>query len=393
MARRPLLATYLAVTRPKERGLVSAQTAARPEGAVIWAVCAKPDDLDTVRTLARRLSDDGEDITIIATLPDGNGPDVTPNTRRATRAFLDHSAPQLVLWLGAPLDPTIFYEIGKRGLPCVLAQGSDTTLTQATGRRVPGLLRYCLRQCGDVLTVDDATTNQFIKAGANPSTTRAIGVLEDAIDPPSFDEDLRAELAAQFNVRPLWLAANVPTPEIPMIIGAYRQAARRAHRTLLILTPRNVQDAGAIADLLRDDGLSVACRHRGEPARDATQIYLAATDDGLGLWSRLSSITYLGGSLSDGEIVDPFIPALLGSAVLSGPKIERHSAHFQRLAQVNAVQQVTTIDGLGSAVERLLATDLAATQAHAAWDVTSRGADATNDMLHVIYSYLDQADH
>ena len=161
----------------------------------------------------------------------------------------------------------------------------------------------------------------------------------------------------------------------------------------MIITPRDTKDADAIADALRQDGLSVACRHRDEQGKGATQSYLAATDDGLGLWCRLSSITYLGGSLSDGNIIDPFTPALLGSAVLSGPQIKSHTSHFSRLMEAGAVKQVSTIDGLGHAVESLLSTDLAATQAHAAWDVTSRGADASSDLVNVIYSYLDQAEH
>lgn len=393
MARRALIAAYLAVTRPKERGLVSDDTPPRPEGAVIWAVCAKPDDLGTVETLVRRLSDDGEDITIVATLPDGSGTEVTPNTRNAARAFLDHWNPQLVLWLGAPLDPAVCYEMARRGSACVVALANTTTLAQTTGRRIIGATRFCLQICRDILTIDDAATSQFIKAGANPAQTRAVGLLEDAVDPPQYDDDIRSTLASHFNTRPLWLAADLPLAEVPAIIAAYRQAARRAHRTLLIITTRDKTDADEIADALRQDGLSIACRHRNEQAKDATQVYLAATDDGLGLWCRLSSITYLGGSISDGNIIDPFTPALLGSAVLSGPQIKSHTSHFTRLAVAGAIKQVSTIDGLGRAVESLLSTNLAATQAHAAWDVTSRGADATSDLVNVIYSYLDQADH
>ncbi|MFT5652010.1 MAG: 3-deoxy-D-manno-octulosonic-acid transferase, partial [Yoonia sp.] len=114
------------------------------------------------------------------------------------------------------------------------------------------------------------------------------------------------------------------------------------------------------------------------------------TDEGLGLWCRLSSITYIGGSLSDGISPDPFVPALVGSAIVAGPRHDAHETHFRRLLGAGAIKQVITLGGLGRAIEDLLATDLAAQQAHAAWDVTSQGADATNDLMSVIYTYLDQ---
>ena len=34
----------------------------------------------------------------------------------------------------------------------------------------------------------------------------------------------------------------------------------------------------------------------------------------------------------------------------------------------------------------------AAQLAHAAWDVTSRGADATNDLVTLIYTFIDRLD-
>ncbi|MFT5865872.1 MAG: 3-deoxy-D-manno-octulosonic-acid transferase [Gammaproteobacteria bacterium] len=392
MVQSSLFAAYLAATRPIERGAVPKDVQPRPSGALIWAICASSDHRYAMDTLSRRLSDDGEAVTIVSTLASPADPDVptTPNTRHATRAFLQHWQPQLILWVGGSLDPAVVFEISKSDAPAVMIEADGANIAKTPGRHVPGLLRQCLQTFAEILTIDDADTPKLLKAGANPDTLHAIGVLDDAVAPPPCDDTVRSSLTTRLSARPMWLAADIPLAEVATIAAAYRHAARRAHKTLLIVTPRHGDDTKAMEDAFRCDGLSIACRHHGEQPKEATQIYVVDTDEGLGLWCRLSSITYLGGSLSDGISPDPFVPALVGSAIVTGPHQEAHQTHFDRLLNVGAIKQVSTSDKLGGAIEDLLATDLAAQQALAAWDVTSQGADATNDLMSVIYTYLDQ---
>ena len=392
MIQSSLFAAYLAATRPVERGAVPQDVQPRPSGALIWAICASAHHRRAMDTLCSRLSDEGEVVTIVSTLafPANRNVPTTPNTRQTTRGFLQHWKPQLILWVGGPLDPAVVFEISKSGAPAVMIEADGTSIAKTPGRHVPGLLRQCLQTFAEILTIDDVDTPKLLKAGANPDTLHAIGVLDDAVAPPPCDDTVRSSLTTRLGARPMWLAADIPMAEIATIAAAYRHAARRAHRTLLIVTPRRTEDTKAMEDAFRRDGLSIACRHHGEQPKEATQIYLVDTEEGLGLWFRLSSITYLGGSLSDGVSPDPFVPALVGSAIVAGPHQDAHQTHFDRLLNAGAIKQVSTADGLGSAIEALLATDLAAQQAHAAWDVTSQGADATNELMSVIYTYLDQ---
>jgi 3-deoxy-D-manno-octulosonic-acid transferase len=180
--------------------------------------------------------------------------------------------------------------------------------------------------------------------------------------------------------------------DLAYVSAAHRYAARRAHRTLLILAPRHSSDSTEMVATLRAGGFSVACRTQDEQPKEATQIYVADPEDGLGLWCRLAPITYLGGSLSDGQICDPFAPATVGSAVLAGPTIVAYKSHYDRLLAADALQAVASAANLGRVVESMLATALAAQLATNAWDVTSRGADATNKLVSLIYTHLDKAD-
>jgi len=322
------LRAYLRLVQPRDANL--ATPLPRPDGMVIWAVCANPRQVAAMDRLSDQLKDDGEDVTVLTTTPDAD----QPRSRHATRIFIDHWRPDLVLWAGGPLDPAVMFEIEHAAIPRLLVGASADTIALTYGRLFPGLLRRFLRGFGDVLTTYEDVTKQAIKAGASPDHTRFIGRLEAGIPVPSCNETERATLATTFSARPIWLAADLPYAELSILHRAYRDAARRAHRTLLILAPRNTSDGKKIAADLRADGLSVARRGAGEMPKDAT--------------------------------------------------------HFGRLSTAKAVTQIDDPADFGRAIEMLLATDHAARQAHAAWDVTSQGADATNDLVTTIYVYLDQ---
>ena len=94
---------------------------------------------------------------------------------------------------------------------------------------------------------------------------------------------------------------------------------------------------------------------------EMVQIFVADTDDEMGLWYRLAPITYLGGSLDpDADAADPYEPAALGSVVVHGTNVGASRARIARLANANATVEIATSAELGDAVFRLLAPDRAA---------------------------------
>lgn len=392
MARSSILSAYLATLNPTEKGMVGPNTPPRPKGAVIWARCSRPDQLTAMQTLANRLADDGEMITVVPTLDTSTDPTIqpNPNTKRATRAFLDYWRPQIVIWVGGPLDPAPLFEIHQSKIPILLVDVNSTDIDKTPGRLVPGLMRNLLAATSQTFAQDAATQTRLVKAGSDVKNISVTGMLEDGIAPPDYDEAKRAELSDILGSRPIWFATKVPKSELEMVARAHRGAGRRAHRTLLILEPRDYDEGLEIVTTLRADGFSVAHGAAQDLPRESTQIFVADTKADIGLWCRLAPMTYLGGSLTDGQTSDPFVPATVGSAVLAGPKVTKFKAHYDRLLGASALQPVVSETELGRAVESLLAPDFAAQIAHNAWDVTSRGADATRLLVDIVYQYLDE---
>lgn len=389
MSRSFPIAAYLALNRAPERDGLGPAAPPRPKGQVIWARCANADQLMTVQTLRQKFADDGEQVELISTHPDGDGPH--PSGSKSVREFLRYWQPDLVLWLDTVLDPATVQAVAQAGVPSMLLQAGAEQLDQSEGRRFPRLYAALLDSFDEIHCLTSDSRNRLIRSGAPENRTIVTGKLEETIVPAPFDETTRAAMALALGTRPLWLAVRVPMPELRHVAAAHRSAVRRSHRTLMILRPRKLADAPEMFETLKRDGFHVVRRSDGGMPDDSTQIYLADTEEGLGLWSRIAPMTYLGGSLSDGDLPDPFQPATVGSAIICGPTRRTHTYQINRLSTARAIKEVSSVTALAPAVESLIATDAVAKLAHAAWDVTSRGAEETDELVKMIYDRLDGA--
>ncbi len=370
----------------------------RPFGVVIWARCSHPDQLTAIDTLNRKLTEDGDPLQVIATMRDwdksmSDRALEEPKGRDNIRLFLQHWQPVMAIWIRGDLDPILLDEWREAAIPCMLVDATAEGLEQVAGSWVPGAMRSLLSQFEAVLALDQAAAEGLIRAGTPQEVVRITGPMEDCEPPLHCEDSERQEMARVIGTRPVWLAASVTPDDWADIAAAHGVASRQAHRLLLIIVPRDPLDAYDCAAQMVSEGFYVTLRSEEEEPSDVTQVYIADTDDELGLWYRIAPITYVGGTLHGGGCRDPFEPAALGSAVLYGPHVAPFQKHAARLNAAGASHLIRSGADLGPLVETLQSTDKAATLAHAAWDVTSRGADVTNRIVRIIQRRLEELGH
>ncbi len=359
----------------------------RPPGKLAWFHLSRARDLPALAALTEALSEQMPGLGFLVTtdgprpeegLPDSCLHEVLPPDRLApAREFLSFWSPDVLAWISARLAPAILHETARAGIPRVLL---DTGAAFELSRRWPYpplLVRRTLRGFDAILSGDEATSLALIAAGARRERVQTIGVLEREVQPLPCNQaewDAMTELLA---TRPVWLAAGIVPAELGPVIRAHRQVLRRAHRLLLIIVPARIADSDSIAGALAVAGVSFARRSRGEdPGRD-TPVYLADTEDELGLWYRLSPVSFIGRTLSEcDDNPDPLQAAVLGSVVVHGPWVTAHRVAFRRLARAGASREVKNAADLAGAIDALLAPDRAAVMAHAAWQISSAGAEA-----------------
>lgn len=376
--------------------------ALRPKAPLVWMHAASVGEALAVQELIRRLTEARPDVHVLVTtgtrtsaeilkarLPDRARHQFIPlDAKRFVRRFLRHWHPDLAVWTESELWPRLIYETDRAGIPTMLLNARMSKASHDSWRWVPAFAASVLGRFDLVLAQDRATGRYLRRLGVRPDRLQVIGTLKEGAQVLPYDEGIRANFAKDLGTRPVWLAASTHPGEEEAVADAHRHLLRSAFRLLLILAPRHPERGDALADFLRQKGFTVAQRSRGESLADDTQVYLADTLGEMGLWYRLAPISFVGGSLTDRGGHNPFEPAALGSAILHGPHTGNFADIYERLGEAGASITVRDTTSLIAAVEKLLAPDHAADLAHAAWDVSSRGAEVTDQTLQVLLNHL-----
>ena len=377
----------------------------RPEGRLVWFHAASVGEAASLLELLRRLLQARPELTCLVTtgtvtsaqfladrLPERclhqfAPVDVLPWVRR----FLDHWRPDLAVWTESELWPATLVETHAPRHPDAADQRPhlDPELPALAGDG-----RHGPRRCSAASTASSPRTTlageQLTALGADPERLTVEGSLKEGAAPLPYDEAERVRIARALAGRPVWLAASTHPGEEEIVLAAHARARRALPMLALILAPRHPARGDALAEMLRGRGLQVAQRSKGEPIGADTDVYLADTLGEMGLWYRIASVSFVGGSLVDIGGHNPFEPALLGSAILYGPHVRNFLDGYRRLAAADAAVLVRAEAELGEALVATMAPDRAAAMAAAAWEACSEGAEVTDAVLEAIGALLDR---
>ena len=377
----------------------------RPNGPLVWFHAASVGESLSILELVKRLGDDRPDINFLVTtgtvtsaavmadrLPERSLHQFVPlDILDYVRKYLDHWQPDLAVWTESELWPALMHETHKRGIPMLLINARLSHAANARWRWLPGAARSLLRRFEYVLAQDDNTARYLRRLGLPKNKLEVSGTLKEGSAALPYDEDERSRLAQHLAVRPVWLAASTHEGEEELAAAAHAVAARSAQRLLLIIAPRHPDRGSAIAQTLQTQGWDIKRRSKGEVPDSDTQIYLADTLGEMGLWFRLAPVSFLGGSMVRIGGHNPFEPAALGSAIIHGPHVHKMADIYDKLSAAGATVEVKTAAELAAAVGQLLSPDRAAEMAHAAWEVSSSGAEVTDRALELLQDYLPAA--
>ena len=381
----------------REGAAVLAKRPARPPGRLVWLHAPNASQASPLLALARRLVEEDGLLVLLtcpADLPPRDGVILQPppeDTPADARSFLDHWRPELVAFADGELRPAALHEIGERRIPLILVNGRSPAFLRERDSWYPGLMRSALGRFANVYTVDEAAARSFRKAGAALASVAVTGRMEEECAVLPCLEAERSALAKLLAARPVWFAAGLPESEEAAVLHAHRMALQQSHRLLLILLPDAPDRTEPLARHLEDqEGWSVARRASDEEPDQGVEVFVVDNPAELGLWYRLSPISFLGGSLNGrGPTRNPMEAAALGSAIIHGPRTEPYGPVFGRLGAARATRAVASPGDLAEAVGDLLSPDRAARLAHAAWAVASDGAEVTERLLQRIRVLID----
>ncbi len=368
--------------RRRERSGIAGR--ARPEGPLIWAHAASVGETIAIIPLIDSILDYGVNVVLTtgtvtsAQVADDRLGDrvihqfVPLDLKPAISRFLNHWQPDLAIMAESEIWPMTILELGMRRVPQVLVNGRLSDRSFSLWGRWPELSEALFENMAHVVAQSETDAERFQTLGARPVTVSG-NLKVDTNPPPVNEHDLHA-LRRQIGLRPSWAAVSTHDGEETM--AAEVHAILRPHHLglLTIIVPRHPDRALALAVEFAAMGLKVVMRSSGERVRSDTDILLGDTIGEMGLYLRLTDIAFVGKSMTLEGGQNPLEPAMLNSAVLSGPNVQNFREAYEKLIDAGGAKIVEDRDGLAGEVNFLLSNGRARREMMAA------GVAAVDDM-------------
>ena len=367
---------------------------ARTDRPLIWAHANTPAAIDAIRDVLMRAQLSDPTLSYVLTTS-GSAVTFAPDIvvldeadAEAGLAWLSETSPDLCLWAQASVASALFGLNHRRSIPTLLINAETRPLWSRTWLWRKTILRQTLKPVFYAFVTSGDSTGSLRNLGLPARNIEVLGPLLGGVLAPGCDEGERDRIGEILAGRPVWFAHGVPHQEMRVVIDAFMQVQRKAHRMLLILDlldPACTEDCRALCAEL---GLTTHARaEEGEPD-SRTQVFLAETGEDTGLWYRLAALAYMGGSLTSGDVPNPMVAAALGSAVVHGPEIGRNQHAYDRLREAGAAQLLATAQDLSRRVAAVMEPDQCAEMAAAGWEVVSEGAEVTDRLVEVTLQKL-----
>lgn len=382
--------------------IVETTTLARPAGEVLWVHVSASGRMQAINDFCQRLLNARPDLALLLTAPaeadlsDWATPDfpvinLPSEQTGAARSFLDHWKPDLGLWVGGGLMPNVITRAAEQGVPLMLHEAAVDVRTAPGGRWLPDITRFTLDCFDTILAPTEDTARQIRRLGISSNKVSVSPPLYFSPNPRPWPEDELIETNHALAGRPVWLAAWVQDKEFISVLSAHRQAMRMLPRLVMVLHVADIGEAAPLHRRLEAMDLRCAVWDDDQQIEDTTQVILSTEPEDLGLWHRVSAVTFMGSSMERGAGGrDPLIAAALGSAIIHGPHVGKHYPVYEKLEQAGAALTIKSATELGDGVVNLLAPDRTADMALAGWQVVTEGAPEAERLIEMIQDRLDQ---
>ena len=359
----------------------------REDGPLIWAHAATPAALDAMLEVLMRAQMIEPSLSYVLSSPtseyvfDSAVVRLQETDLQLGHDFLKKMSPDLCLWADDSISKPIFGLIQRFPIQIILINAKTQKLRSRTWLLRKTVARQALRPVAYAFVETVEASGHLRNLGLAARNIEVLGQFLGGVVVPGCDEAERDRLGEILTGRPVWFAHQVPSPEIKIVLQAFLQAQRRAHQMLLIFDLADPSNEAELMEICKElDLITHARAVEGEP-NSRTQIFLTEDCSDTGLWYRLASVSYMGGSFSGSNLPNPMIAAALGSAVVHGPDVIYFQYAYARLCEAGATRPLQQVDDLSQRVAELMEPDQCAVMAEKGWRVVSEGAVITDRLV------------
>jgi 3-deoxy-D-manno-octulosonic-acid transferase len=304
--------------------------------------------------------------------------------------FLEYWRPALGIWVESELWPNALVGLHRRGIPAVMVNGRMSAKSHRRWQRLRSIAQGVVAPFALVLGQSQADGDRFQSLGARD--VRFLGNLKAAAPPLAADPVALEAMEKALGDRPRWLAASTHPGEEAMA-GIVHSGLARDHLGLItLIAPRHPNRGPEIAAALAAQGHAVGLGSRGDVPGPDTEFFVADSLGQMGLWYRLATVVFVGGSFGTVGGHNPLEPVRLECAIVFGPDMANVQELADALISRGGAVQVSDQGGLQAAVGALLSSpDLMARRAAAAAAFANAQAQILETTMEAIAPWLETA--
>jgi 3-deoxy-D-manno-octulosonic-acid transferase len=350
-------------TRVSERfGIASAD---RPDGKLIWFHAVGVGEVLTIPSLIKGMLAHDPNLNFLITSTVRNSAvalaaNMPPRTQHqfipldATAyitPFLDHWAPDLSVWMEQEIFPNFIDKISKRDIPLALLNGRMDSTSADKKMRAKKTFSSVYNKFRFIHVQNETSLNNFLRFDVNSEILSIVPTLKAGADPLADWPHQRANWDKQLIERNPWCASSLHLEEADIVLSAQSEIIKSQPNRILILVPRNPDEGVVFQKKANDRSLKAHAITSHDIMPSDTQILIADTMGQLGLWYRICSTAFIGGSLCDVNGHNPFEAISLDCAVIHGPNYANFGDSYDDLLSINASIQINSAKDLTLAVQ------------------------------------------
>lgn len=271
------------------------------------------------------------------------------------RKFLNVVNPEAMLIIETELWPNTIHTVSSRNVPIVLVNGRLSEKSFLNYRKLSLLISPVLQKLSTIMTIHGDDANRFWQLGMSRDKVIDTGSIkyDVALDEDAYRQGL--ELRTKFgDSRKIWVAASTHLGEDEKVLSAFKTAKFEHPGLLLVLVPRHPERFDSVAELVKNQQLSLVRRSSGslDSLPEDTDVYLGDTMGEMIKFLAASDLVFMGGSLVGDKLGGHnFIePAMLSKLTITGPSYYNFADLGHQLIATGALEVVEGEEQLSNKV-------------------------------------------
>lgn len=372
----------------------------------IWIHCVSIGELKSAVIFAKKLSREFTDRVIVittSTYSSGkifedlfNEPNIVHqyapiDDKQIISKFIETFSIKTAFRLDSEIWPNTFEVLKAKKIKNIILNARISNKSLRRWKKYPKFINYLLSMVDVIYTQSENYKEIFEKFGAKD--VRYFGNIKYANITHNFDEVTVNYFKNYIKNRTCISLISTHPSDYDVIFKNYKQNIVDKHNVYTILCPRHIETLDIIINSLEKNGLTYSVRSKNDKIEDC-DVYIADTFGEVSNWLEISSISYIGGGLSEDVCgQSPLEACASGNCIIQGSITSNFPEVTDYLNKNGAHIVVNDNNEWICALEKLLVDEnLQKMYRKRAIFVTSEGMEIVNNTFFDIKKYIISID-